>query len=101
MANERPGFADLIEALTIFEKYLDGYAGTHCEHDVLMVCNVDPSKLSRKDFVRVHELGFFVTEVDPEEELYGQHEALYDAVQRKAKDNEWHEMAIQSFRWGS
>jgi hypothetical protein len=48
---------DLIEALTIFSKYSDTYAPTHCEHDVLFVC-VDPVLVSAADRARLEELSF-------------------------------------------
>jgi hypothetical protein len=51
---------DLIEALTIFLKYVDDdpYAPTHCEHDVLYVPTVDFAKVSDEDKKRLDELGF-------------------------------------------
>ena len=33
---------DLIEALQIFSKYTDTGWPTHCEHDVMYICGVDP-----------------------------------------------------------
>lgn len=48
---------DLIEALTIFLKYGDPYAPTHCEHDVLHV-DIDPTLVSDVDKVRLDELSF-------------------------------------------
>ena len=51
---------ELIEALTIFKKHLEGYSGeypTHCEHDVLMIgCHT--KDLPEKDAKRLGELGF-------------------------------------------
>ena len=59
MTDRNPGFADLIEALEIFNKYADKYAGTHCEHDVLYICGVDIESVSEKDKARLDHLGFF------------------------------------------
>ena len=48
---------DLIEALTIFLKYGDPYAPTHCEHDELMVM-IDPEIVTAVDKARLEELSF-------------------------------------------
>jgi hypothetical protein len=52
---------NLIEALTIFKKYLVvGYHQTYptaCEHDVLIV-NVNPDLVSSEDKKRLEELDF-------------------------------------------
>lgn len=50
---------DLIEALTIFRKYGNPHNPTHCEHDELWVCGIDPSKVSEEDAARLDQLGFF------------------------------------------
>ena len=52
---------DLIEALTILAKYMDPEERwpTHCEHDVLYVCHVEPEDVSEEDMKRLDELGFF------------------------------------------
>lgn len=49
---------DLIEALTIFHKYIgDTYASMQCEHDVIIiVCPRD--KVSEEDTKRLEELSF-------------------------------------------
>ncbi len=49
--------SDLIKALTIFLKYGDPYAPTHCEHDELTVC-VDPDVVSDEDKAELDKLGF-------------------------------------------
>ena len=51
---------DLIEALTILSKYMRDGVGwpTHCEHDVLYVCHVNPKKVSAEDLKRLKALGF-------------------------------------------
>lgn len=48
---------DLIKALTIFLKYDNPYAPTHCEHDELFVM-IDPEKVSDEDRAELEELGF-------------------------------------------
>jgi hypothetical protein len=55
---------DLIEALTILLKYGDPYNPTHCEHDVLTVCGIDPSDVSDEDKKKLDELGFIVSNED-------------------------------------
>lgn len=50
---------DLIEALTILQKYMDTENNypTHCVHDVLYVCGlIDP--VSKEDEKRLKQLGF-------------------------------------------
>jgi hypothetical protein len=51
---------DLIEALTILAKYMDPEERwpTHCEHDVLYVCNIESEDVSEGDTKRLDELGF-------------------------------------------
>lgn len=51
---------ELIEALQIMNKYYDGSGPTHCEHDILTICGVDPEKVSKVDIERLDDLGFFV-----------------------------------------
>jgi hypothetical protein len=55
---------DLIEALTILAKYMDLEEKwpTHCEHDVLYVCNINEEDVSEEDMKRLDELGFFPNE---------------------------------------
>jgi len=55
---------DLIEALTIFLKYGNPRNPTHCEHDVLTVCGIDPKKVSAEDTKRLDKLGFFLSDED-------------------------------------
>ena len=57
----------LIEALTIFLKYGNPRNPTHCEHDVLTICGIDPAKVSDEDKAALDRLGFFVSE---EEECF-------------------------------
>jgi hypothetical protein len=53
---------DLIEALTIFKKYVKAdsdYAPIHCEHDVFMVCaGIEEGAVSKEDEKRLEELSF-------------------------------------------
>lgn len=57
---------DLIEALTILLKYGNPRNPTHCEHDVLTICGIDPANVSREDVERLAVLGFIVdNENDP------------------------------------
>lgn len=59
----KDGFGLLIEAMTIFRKYAPAvYSPLHCEHDVLIVCGVDPSAVIDEDKARLDEIGFFVSE---------------------------------------
>jgi hypothetical protein len=55
---------ELIEALQIFAKYTDTKWPTHCEHDVLWICGVEPDKVTEEDKKRLDELGFFIDEED-------------------------------------
>lgn len=51
---------DLIKALTILNKYLEGYHKdypTSCDHDVLYV-HVDYTKISQEDLNELQILGF-------------------------------------------
>jgi hypothetical protein len=52
---------ELIKALQIFSKYVEGYNEnypTHCEHDELQVI-VNPEKVSDDDKDELAKLGFF------------------------------------------
>ena len=40
---------DLIKALQILLKYGNPDYPTHCEHDVLFICNIDPLSISVED----------------------------------------------------
>jgi hypothetical protein len=53
---------DLIEALTILLKYGNPRNPTHCEHDELTICGIDPKKVSDEDTKRLDKLGFFVSD---------------------------------------
>lgn len=53
---------ELIEALQIFLKYGNPKYPTHCEHDILMICDINPDKVSQEDKDHLELLGFFVNE---------------------------------------
>lgn len=51
---------DLLEAFTIFNKYISGKTyPTHCEHDVMSV-QCDPEIVSDEDKARLQGLGFII-----------------------------------------
>lgn len=50
---------ELIEALQIFLKYGDPENPTHCEHDELWICGIDPNDVTDEDKERLDKLGFF------------------------------------------
>ncbi len=52
----------LILALQIFLKYGNPDRPTHCEHDVLTICGIDPDQVSERDKSKLDELGFSVNE---------------------------------------
>lgn len=59
---EQSLIGQLIEALQIFEKYMEpGQYPTHCQHDIMYVC-VDYDAVSDEDKARLDELGFFEQE---------------------------------------
>jgi len=55
---------DLIEALTIFQKYKDVDYPTHCEHDALYIMEVGRDEVSAADAKRLEKLGFIWSEED-------------------------------------
>lgn len=58
------GLDGLIEALQILRRYGNPGYPTHCEHDVLTICGIDPDDVSDEDTARLDEIGFFVGEYD-------------------------------------
>jgi len=52
---------DLIDALQIFLKYGNPAFPTHCEHDVMYICGIDPDDVSDEDKVMLGNLGFYVS----------------------------------------
>jgi hypothetical protein len=55
---------DLIKALQIFLKYGNPTYPTHCEHDEMTICGIEPSIVSDEDKGVLDDLGFFVCEED-------------------------------------
>ena len=53
---------ELIEALNILLKYGNSYYPTTCGRDVLMICDIDPDKVSQEDVEKLYSLGFFISE---------------------------------------
>jgi len=51
----------LIEALQILLRYGNPSYPTHCEHDELTICGIDPGDVSASDIDRLDELGFFIS----------------------------------------
>ena len=51
----------LIQALTILLKYGNPEFPTHCEHDTLYICGIDPEEVIDEDKYKLDELGFFVS----------------------------------------
>lgn len=54
--------SDLIEALTILLRYGNPKYPTHCEHDELTICGIDPGVVSDHDKEMLKDYGFFVTD---------------------------------------
>lgn len=67
---------DLIKALQILRKYGNPKFPTHCEHDVIMVVDINPDMVSNEDKQELENLGFFVSD-------------------------EYGELMFQSYRFGS
>ena len=61
---------DLIEALTILLKYGNPEYPTHCEHDQLLICGIDPGDVSAEDKKHLKKLGFEVTKEYGEPQFY-------------------------------
>lgn len=53
---------DLIKALQIFLKYGNPDYPTHCEHDVMYICGIEPDQVSDEDKAELDRLGFFVAD---------------------------------------
>jgi len=64
MGNKPDGLEGLINALQIFNKYANPDYPTHCEHDVMWICDIKPDDVSEEDKVELDELGFFVDTSD-------------------------------------
>lgn len=53
---------NLIKALQIFLKYGNPGCPTHCEHDVLIICGIDPKQVTDEDKAELEKLGFLLGE---------------------------------------
>lgn len=60
----------LIQALQILLKYGNPDYPTHCEHDILTICGIEPSDVSEEDIAKLDELGFFVGDEYGEEAFH-------------------------------
>ena len=56
------GLDELIRALTILRRYGNPRRPTYCEHDELMICNIDPDAVSGEEIEELDALGFFRTD---------------------------------------
>lgn len=52
----------LIKALQIFLKYGNPDYPTHCEHDEMYICGIDPDDVSEEDKKELDKLGFIIDE---------------------------------------
>ena len=57
---EVKGLDALIAALQILRKYGNPIAPTHCEHDQLTICGIDPEVVSAEDKAELETLHFRV-----------------------------------------
>lgn len=58
---------DLIKALQLLLKYGNPEYPTHCEHDVMQICGIEPSEVSTEDKEKLEALGFHETTRDGED----------------------------------
>lgn len=77
---------DLIKALQILNQYGNPKYPTHCKHDELVICGIDPVNITKLDRIELSKLGFFVYI-----------EGVYD----QENDFTPEESKIYSFRLGS
>ena len=61
---------DLIKALQILLKYGNPDYPTHCEHDILTICGIEPKDVSKEDTKALDDLGFHVGEDYGEESFH-------------------------------
>jgi len=66
---------ELIKALLILEKYNPEFS-THCEHDIMSICGVEPNEVSEEDIQLLEDFGFHI-------------------------GSECGETGFESYRWGS
>jgi len=53
---------DLIKALQILFKYGNPDYPTHCEHDELWICGINPDDVSEGDIDKLNDLGFIISD---------------------------------------
>ena len=58
-ADEPTGLDALIAGLQIFREYGNPARPTHCEHDELTICGIDPADVVDEDKARLAALGFY------------------------------------------
>jgi len=63
----------LIEAFQIFLKYGNPEYPTHCEHDVLCICGIDPGDVSPDDITRLEKLDFIISDGEDGPEFISYH----------------------------
>lgn len=61
---------DLIAALEILLKYGNPEYPTHCEHDELTICGIDPKDVSKADKAKLRKLGFNIGDQYGEKAFY-------------------------------
>lgn len=61
---------DLIKALTILVIYGNPEYPTHCEHDILTICGIDPEDVSNEHKAELEKLGFFVGDEYGEDQFH-------------------------------
>jgi len=64
---------NLIKALQIFLKYGNPAYPTHCEHDVMYICGIEPEDVSDEDKAELERLGFGIENECGEEMFYSFH----------------------------
>lgn len=55
---------ELIKALQLMRTRANPASPFHCEHDVLTVCDVDPTLFTPEEIAQLDEWGFFIGEYD-------------------------------------
>lgn len=60
---------NLIKALQILLEYGNPEYPTHCEHDVMYICGIDPADVSEADIADLDKLGFFISDETGEDQF--------------------------------
>ena len=58
------GIEQLIEDLKVFSKYSKSDWPTHCEHDVMMIADVEQDDISEEDLAKVSDRWHWSNEYD-------------------------------------